>query len=130
MKTLRSEKGFTLIELVMVIVILGILAAFALPRYANLVDDACDASARGALGTLRSSNAILYADRLTAGTTGTYTMANIVGAADIQGMTTASDATNFTVTAGSGCAARTFTLAPTVLQAPTTVGTFAGPSGW
>ena len=36
----RKEKGFTLIELVMVIVILGILAAFALPRFADLGGEA------------------------------------------------------------------------------------------
>lgn len=55
----RKEKGFTLIELVMVIVILGILAAFALPRFADLGGDARAASIQGVYGAVRSANAIV-----------------------------------------------------------------------
>ncbi|GBO85983.1 type II secretion system protein [Marinobacter salsuginis] len=55
----RKEKGFTLIELVMVIVILGILAAFALPRFADLSGEAESASVQGAQGAVRSASSIV-----------------------------------------------------------------------
>jgi MSHA pilin protein MshA len=56
----RKEKGFTLIELVMVIVILGILAAFALPRFADLGGDARTSSIQGAAGAVKSAAAIAH----------------------------------------------------------------------
>ena len=58
--TVRKQKGFTLIELVMVIVILGILAAFALPRFADLGGDARSATLEGASGSVKSAAAIAH----------------------------------------------------------------------
>lgn len=76
MKLMTNQKGFTLIELVMIIVILGILAAVAVPKYQDLSSEAKEASARSSLGSLRSGITIYYANQ--AVTTGTATWPALV----------------------------------------------------
>lgn len=64
---MRNEKGFTLIELVMVIVLLGILAAIAIPRFASLQSEARTAAVNGMAGGLRSSVALARAKYMVVG---------------------------------------------------------------
>ena len=61
---MNKQQGFTLIELVMVIVVLGVLAAFAVPRFADITTDARVATVNAVAGSIRSASALAHATSL------------------------------------------------------------------
>ena len=60
--TKSKPKGFTLIELMIVVAIIGILAAIAIPKFAELIRKSSEGASKGNLGALRSAMSIYYGD--------------------------------------------------------------------
>ena len=103
----KIQAGFTLIEIIMVIVIIGILAAVAIPRFVDLKSDAYRATAQGFAGALNSANSI-----------------NVVGCAAKNGVVTANVCSTVAACSGVGALIQpsvTFTVG--ALPATTVAGT-------
>ena len=110
---MNTQKGFTLIELVMVIVILGILAATALPKFVDMGGEARVAVMKGVEGAMRGANTGIYAKAAAnnqLGPTGSVTIAGTpvttvfgyaTNATQLQLAMDLSPSTDFTVVVGA-----------------------------
>ena len=125
MKGLRNSKGFTLIELIVIIIILGILAATAIPKFVDLQQQAKKGVAEGVLGALRSAEVIKFSNYLLS--SATYTLADVVTGVQVDGAAISYSGDQATIVVGSG-AGSTYNI--TYSRTAGDLGYFTKSSGW
>ena len=81
----RDRAGFTLIEALLMLLILGLLSAVVLGLYFDLHQAATDASARGILGAMRDANQLLHTESVIRNQAPTYTLADVVARVEMRG---------------------------------------------
>lgn len=75
----KKQKGFTLVELMIVVAIIGVLAAVAIPKFADMLEKSREGATKGNISAIKSSVSNYYADQqgvypMTALTTATFTI--------------------------------------------------------
>ena len=77
-RLVRDHKGMTLVELIMIIIMLGILASIAIPKYVDMSKDAADANAKYVLAGLRTANQLEVSRRAVRNLPFDYTFRDIL----------------------------------------------------
>ncbi len=93
----RKQEGFTLVELVIVIIILGLLTAVAIPKFIDLSSDAKTAAQNSVAASLSAANAVNYASRKVNSTKGV----SVANCTDVASALQGGLPTGYTITAAT-----------------------------